>query len=762
MPGRSGKAQARDAKRRKLHMEFARITGRGFDEDWDPTKDHYGSFVKDQIANFQRLAKEDPQQLQDYYNMKRKDVLDAHAAGKNLIYYVKRDNGTYTHRDQTDNGEINGAYGTAYDQAGNESGVDSLRNNLINQARERVVLGLATREDYTDLYAFDHYTEPDNSVLGKLTSAFNSLFDNDFFDGFRFGFGSVLQFGAPIFDYVPGAEGVSEFLDEGGKFVQGDIDSLDTIRANQDRRNGVDLERDAGIGRQQVFDPDAAIAFDRLEQQKEREKEYQYQFSGERLEEYNRQAREEYLRSQGINEQQYDERALPKDQYEKKYGINQPVESPNEIQAEDGANDEDYPILPEGEEFKQAPVSGEEFSGLTPEAVAAGATEPNNSRLEAGIRELNRKVDDLTNSVNGVISRAKERKAKQGGGLKVGGGGESQQHQDRARARVLEGMIRDLEGKHDMQSEFLRRRFESLLRHLTGAAPGGPRVPRERRGPPGGPSINGGGVGPNNPRETPRDQPHTQFHDELAQERFAFIDRQIQRERAQLRQAEERKDQQEIRERTERIGHLQALLRRIYQGQQEHRGGPDRDHLGNGQYGSGLITGGAGSGKRKRRGTRERPRDKPLSPADRLRLEELEDELAEIEFGNGDPAREPIILDEIRRINGRELEELNREYDDYVGGGLKGSGVSPHERNNPRTGRNEPRTVAEIERIRESIAVWQDQIDRLRRGGPSAGNPRAVQRYIQAYQNNIQRLQDQLRYHSGGGSIKSKRGAWRG
>lgn len=771
MPGRSVKAQSRDARRRKLAMRFHKMTGRGFDEDWSPLKDKHGNFAADTINLYKDWAINSPEKLNAEHARVRNDVISAYKQGKELVDYEQNSDGSLTHLRESMDGKIS-AIAKAYNEGGRDQ-AEGVKLNSINQARQRVILGLATKSDLVELYRYDHTLPEDNSIKAQLNRAFDELFDNDFFDGFRFGLGNILQIGAPLLDYVPGAAevGLSGYVEEAGKYIEGGLDA-DKIIANQNRRNGVDSERDAGLARQETFDPAAAIAEDVIKKKEEEERVYQEAYSADRYREYNDSAVDEYVKSQGITQQQYDERALPTAEYEKKYGINQPVIEPGPIQAEDGTNDVDYPVLPEGEEFKQAPVDESGKPSLTPEAVAAGATSgSSNSNLETGIRELNRKVDDLSNSVNGVIARAKERKAKSGGGLRGRG---------------------------------------------AGLKTGGGSGPRDR----------GNTLTP----PTDRFHVHSDVSDALARESFAFIDRQIQEERRELVQAEERKDQAEIRYLTERIGHLQTLLRRIHQGLQNHRGGPDRNELGNtgegltpsernnphepierpleqdeirrlrdrievyrdqirlledqirrglagpsaqryiaiyqnsiravqaqlaNHTGEGLKVGGAGSGKRKRRGISERPRHKPLSPADLIRLNELEEELAEIEFGNGDPAREPVILDEIRRINGREIEELNREYDDHVGGGLV-KRKREDSRFNPDHGPNAYNDPATVRR-------WEEVENRLQHlfinGGPFGANGEEVRRlFVEQEQLRaiLQRQDDRV-----GRQGRQERGLWR-
>lgn len=420
MPVRVSKhtPQVKAAKYRKWKGNFIKITGGAFDEAWDPSVDRNGSFAQDQLKHFTKLAGDDPSKLEAYYNEKRADVIKAHNEGKNLVDYGRDENGKLVHFLENRDGQLNFA-AQEFNKGGNQR-LEQAKNNIINQARERVILGLATKADLKELYRYDHAGPVhQNSVKEQLDNAFEQLFDSDFFDGFRYGFGSVLQLGAPLFDYVPGGEGASEYIDEAGKFIQGDIDSVDTIINRQNLRAekrdpGGTYENDI-VKRAVPFDPAAAQADDVIRKEQAREAAQAEQFSGDKLQEYNDAAVASYKQSQGLTDEQYDKIALPDAEFKKKY-----AQPPAEHMAPENVDTTPTPLLPEGEEFKQAPL--EEVNDRLDNTIASQGPQP--GAPSEDLAAINTKLDKLQSSVDGIIGRAKARKAKhQSGGSIHGSGG---------------------------------------------------------------------------------------------------------------------------------------------------------------------------------------------------------------------------------------------------------------------------------------------------------------------------------------------------
>lgn len=396
------------AKMRKFKANFLKTTGRGFDEDWNPTLDRYGSFAADQTKHFQKLANEDPEQLVKYYNEKRKDVVNAQREGKNLVEYARNDQGKLVHFREDRDGEQN--YAAQSFNKGGVRGIEEAKTNIINQARERVLLGLATKTDLVELYRYDHAMEKDNSIGAQAQRAFDDLFDNDFFDGFRYGFGQVLQLGAPIFDAIPQTEGVGEYVEEAGKFIQGDIDSIDTIIGNQNRRaeKSETYENDV-VKTIEPFDAHKALIEDILAEQEEKNTQLANDNAYMKEEGYEQKLHQDYLTSQGIDENEYYRRAYGK---EPPHDMNNPPPVEAELSPDADPDEEEpiYPMLPEGEEFKQAPL--EEVNDITDDAIA-------NTPSSSGLAGVNSRLDKLQGSVDSLISRAKQRKIKHqsGGGL---------------------------------------------------------------------------------------------------------------------------------------------------------------------------------------------------------------------------------------------------------------------------------------------------------------------------------------------------------
>lgn len=374
----------RDARRRKDNAMMIKKTGSGFNSDWDPTNDQ---FAKDRIALFERWGKEDPQKLVNYYNEKRNEVLDFHKAGKNLSEYSIID-GEYYHFLESRDGKQSGV-AKAYNSGGRQK-AEAVKADQVMRMRERALLGLATKSDLAELYRYDNRVPDDNSIKAQVDRAFNDLFDNDFFDGFRFGFGSVLQLGAPIFDLVPGAEGVSEYVDEAGKFVQGDIDSVDTIINRQQARDSNKPQNLIGqiiskVG--EVFDPVTAIADDEIKAGEAREKE-RYDLEN--------QQRAEMISNNALQDNDPNLGATAED-----------VDVDHEPQAPE-TEEAAQPVLPEGEEFKQAPVI--ENNGWQPGSFNSAGESAGND-----IAGINTKLDKLQGDVTqltSIVQRARDRKQK--------------------------------------------------------------------------------------------------------------------------------------------------------------------------------------------------------------------------------------------------------------------------------------------------------------------------------------------------------------
>lgn len=737
MPVRVSKhtPQVKAAKYRKWKGNFVKITGGAFDEAWDPSVDRNGSFAQDQLKHFTKLASEDPSKLEAYYNEKRADVLKAHNEGKNLVEYGRDENGKLVHFLENRDGQLN--FAAQEFNKGGQRRIEEAKTNIINQARERVILGLATKADLVELYRYDHAKEKDNSVGAQLERAFDDLFDNDFFDGFRYGFGSVLQLGAPLFDYVPGGEGASEYIDEAGKFIQGDIDSVDTIINRQNLRAE---KSDPGyyqndiVKRAVPFDPAAAQADDLIKKQQTEEAFRAEQYSGDKRQEYNDAAVASYKQSQGLTDEQYDKIALPEAEFKKKYA--EPVA---QHMAPESVDTTPTPMLPEGEEFKQAPL--EEVNDSVDDNIASQGSQP--SATSGDLGAINTKLDKLQSSVDGIIGRAKARKAKH----KLTGGGAGPDDRPGAREGVhVPNWNRQMEvavTRHrryfaQIQAEIAEAREQGrpaqyianlqrdsdeiegelrrLVHNLNQANNGHGHVP-------GGPDV--GGAISERPLDT--DDVHIEAEQHLEKLREQYDQLLVELTRARGNE----KRQTEIGSQMTQVNNRIEIAERLVQDRvdrsswmQYGRHNPNmpvnplnrymREHPNSRSSGGAL-------GNKKRKPDRDIRRDKPISPADKAELARLEEELAAAEFDFDD-------ADEADRISGQidaiiaKYGGMHRDPRDYEMGGTvkRKRDYTPHAPASP----YDPATVRRLWEIEQRLHALMNQGNIF--GGPHSAEIRRL------------------------------------
>lgn len=202
--------------------------GAGYDEDWDP----FGGRKQQLLDEYKSLGREG---IQNKLIERTKQKVDAASKEQKEVAADTR-----SQREKFDSLFAPGNNTTADRRDAN---VAANYQQERDDAQRDILLGLATKDQIKRLYDQDHSGNVKSGVGGFFESLPTLLFDNDFVDGLRLGFGTVTGIGAPLVGKIPGAEEAAGILGEAGKYIQGDIDSADTVLRRQQDREGAPSDR---------------------------------------------------------------------------------------------------------------------------------------------------------------------------------------------------------------------------------------------------------------------------------------------------------------------------------------------------------------------------------------------------------------------------------------------------------------------------------------------------------------------------------------